>query len=120
MVTVEAESTDESKGKPEQHSDEDRKKADAKLHPALQTALQCVEANGSAASCSLVNQGKVRVQITLARKLDAKELQKLGFVRVSESADGLTVIGDMPVEKLRSLALLDAVRYVAPGPLGRR
>ena len=107
----------------EQRGDEGRKKADAKLHPALETALQCWEsanASGAAPNCSLIEQGKLRVQITLARKLDAKELQKLGFVPVSESADGMTLIGDIAVEKLRSLALLDAVRYVAPGPLGRR
>jgi Ca-activated chloride channel homolog len=122
-IMVQAAPEKQSKVRREQFNDEDRKKADAKLHPALQTALQCWEAagaGGTAANCSLVDQGKVRVEITLAQKLDANQLQKLGFVRVSESADGKTLIGDIAVEKLRSLAQLDAVRYVAPGPLGRR
>jgi hypothetical protein len=101
------------------------KKSDAKLHPALQSALQCWEsakANGATPNCSLVERGQVHVEITLARKDStlASQLQKLGFARDSESRDGLTLTGHISVEKLRELAALDSVRYVVPGPLGRR
>jgi hypothetical protein len=104
---------------------DDRKKAAAKLHPALQSALKCWEsakANGTSANCALVEQGRVKIQITLARKESdiTTELQKLGFVRTSESPDGLTLTGSIAVEKLRALAALESVRYVTPGPLGRR
>jgi len=103
--------------------EKDRKQADAKLHPALQSALACWEsakASGTTGSCGLVQQGRVQVEITLNRKTNLAELQKLGFVRIRESADGKTVSGNIAVETLRELAALDSVRYVAPGPLGRR
>jgi Ca-activated chloride channel family protein len=108
-----------------QGDEESRKKSDAKVHPALQSALQCWEAakaNGAAPNCSLVQQGQVHVEITLARKdaTLAADLQKLGFTPASESRDGLTLLGQISIEKLRALAALDSVRYVAPGPLGRR
>lgn len=113
------------KSEAEQRADDERKKADAKLHPALQTALECWEqakGSGGTANCSLVEQGKVRVEITLDQKYDKlkAELQKLGFTRLTESSDGKTVTGSIALEKLRALAALADVRSVAPGPLARR
>jgi hypothetical protein len=93
-----------------------------KLHPELAALVARLEKKGSkpaSEEAKFVTDGKALVQIFLADRSEKTmaELRKLGVEIVIESKASNTIIARIPVEKLKSLALLKYVNYLAPQAL---
>ncbi|HUS47911.1 MAG TPA: VWA domain-containing protein, partial [Phycisphaerae bacterium] len=97
------------------------KVAELKLDKALQGLAEKLDEKGNYSSGKvIVTGGKAAVAVYL-EKLDAdalKELEKLGFEKLLDSAAVKMVIGNIEVGKLAELAWLDNVRLIAPPDLG--
>ncbi len=91
----------------------------SKLDPVLSALVARLEKKGSkpaSEEAKFVIDGKALVQIFLTDR-DEKTtaaLQKLGVEIVVDSTASNTIIARVPVEKLKSLALLKYVNYLAP------
>jgi Ca-activated chloride channel family protein len=91
----------------------------AKLHPDL---VALVDKPGSppnkptATAPKFVRNGKAQIQLWLTDRSDEtmKKLKLLGFEVLGESKTSTVLVGRIPIEKLASLAELEAVRYIAP------
>ncbi|HKO45057.1 MAG TPA: VIT domain-containing protein [Pyrinomonadaceae bacterium] len=102
-------------------SSEDRaqQSPDAKLHPSLIALVERLRTRQMALASDetkFVRDGKAELQVWLVEKTPAAlaQLKALGFEVLLDSKTSKLVIGRLPVEKLKKLAELKFVRYVAP------
>ncbi len=96
-----------------------RQAALAKLHPSVADVVERLARKAvtpTAAEASFVRDGKAELQIWLTNKSNATigQLKKLGFEIILNPKSSKAVIGRLPIEKLETLAGLDAVKYVSP------
>ncbi len=91
----------------------------AKLHPSLVALVDPLRARQivlSADESRFVRDGMAELQVWLVDKTPETlaKLKSLGFEVVLNPTTSKLVIGRLPVEKLKNLAELNIVRYVAP------
>lgn len=90
-----------------------------KLEPrvaAVVLRLKDTTLKASADEARFIRDGKAEIQVWLGDKSDESlaKLKELGFEIILNPASARMVIGRLPIEKLRALAELQPVRYVAP------
>jgi Ca-activated chloride channel family protein len=104
----------------ERLSPEDLKRREilSKLHPSLAAVVERLTKKVAPGpqEAKFVRNGKAEVQVWLndTSKETIGLLKKLGFEIILEPKTTKMVIGRLPIEKLEALAILKAVRYVAP------
>jgi Ca-activated chloride channel homolog len=83
---------------------------------AIVTRLKNSNAQPGPDETKFVRNGKAEVQVWLADKSDQNmtKLKELGFEIILNPTSAKMVIGRLPVEKLKALAELESVNYVAP------
>jgi len=91
----------------------------AKLHPSLVVLVERLRASQivpGADEIKFVRDGKAELQVWLVDKTPEAlaKLKSLGFEVVLNPTTSKLVIGRLPVEKVKNLAELNIVRYVAP------
>ncbi|MGA2435174.1 MAG: VIT domain-containing protein [Bryobacteraceae bacterium] len=91
----------------------------SKLHPALVAIVERLKNPGakpSSEEAKFVRQGQVKIQIWLisASPQALERLKQLGFKTLPAAQSGNSVVGEISIEKLSSLAALDIVRYAEP------
>ena len=90
-----------------------------RLHPLVAAVVERLregkETPGEAEQ-KFVRRGKAELRLWLAEKTPAvlAQLKKLGFELILDDKSSGLVIGRLPVEKIQTLADIQAVRYVAP------
>jgi TonB family protein len=90
-----------------------------KLEPrvaAVVLRLKDTTLKASADEGKFIQNGKAEIQVWLADKSDESlaKLKELGFEIILNPTSAKMVIGRLPIEKLKALAELQSVRYVAP------
>jgi TonB family protein len=90
-----------------------------KLEPrvaAVVLRLQDTTLKASADEGKFIHNGQAEIQVWLADKSDESmaKLKELGFEIILNPTTAKMVIGRLPIEKLKALAELQTVRYVAP------
>ncbi len=86
---------------------------ESKLHPALLKAFDCWKKDGD--KCKSVQSGKVRVQIVLKTPASGvlDQLKALGFESQPKLSSGKVLTGNLPIDKLQSLAQMAQVRFIS-------
>lgn len=99
--------------------EQERRQLRSKLHPlvaAVVERLKNKQTKSASEESRFVSHGKAELQIWLTDKSDAtiEQLKKLGFEIVLNPQSSKLIIGRLPIEKLETLARLDAVKYISP------
>jgi hypothetical protein len=83
---------------------------------AVVLRLKDTTLKASADEGKFIRNGKAEIQVWLADKSDESvaKLKELGFEIILNPTSAKMVIGRLPIEKLKALAELQSVRYVAP------
>ncbi|MBO0721392.1 MAG: hypothetical protein J2P41_11260 [Blastocatellia bacterium] len=78
--------------------------------------LKNEQARAGADEGIFIKNGKAEIQIWLVNKSAATiaELKRLGFEVILDPPSSKLIIGRLPIEKLKALADLSSVKYVAP------
>lgn len=90
-----------------------------KLHPAIAALVERLKQRNQAPTAEeakFVRNGRAEVQVWLSDTTPTTldEIKKLGFEIVLQPKTSKLIIGRVPIEKLRLLAEMKSVRYLAP------
>ena len=93
--------------------DKQRQLLESKFQPAVLAALDCARKN--AASCANVHAGKIALELRLTEDSPAvrAQLKALGFDLTQTHATNKMLTGNLPVDKLETLAKLTAIQFVS-------
>jgi len=93
--------------------DKRRKLLESKFQPAVLAALDCARKN--AGSCANVHAGKIALELWLTEDSPAvrAQLKALGFDLTQTHATNKMLTGNLPVDKLETLAKLTAIQFVS-------
>jgi Ca-activated chloride channel family protein len=90
-----------------------RQLLESKFQPAVLAALDCARKN--AGSCANVHAGKIALELWLTEDSPAvrAQLKALGFDLTQTHATNKMLTGNLPVDKLETLAKLTAIQFVS-------
>jgi hypothetical protein len=95
-----------------------RQRLIARLHPSILAVVDRLRSKSlpSSEEARFVRDGKAELQVWLTDKTPEAlaQLKQLGFEVILDPKTSKMVIGRLAIEKLKSLAELDFVRYVTP------
>jgi Ca-activated chloride channel family protein len=91
----------------------ERQLMESKFQPAVLAALDCARKN--AGSCANVHAGKIALELWLTEDSPAvrAQLKALGFDLTQTHATNKMLTGNLPVDKLETLAKLTAIQFVS-------
>ena len=91
----------------------ERQLTESKFQPAILAALDCVRKN--AGSCANVHSGKIALELWLTEDSPAlrAQLKALGFELTQTHTTNKMLTGNLPVDKLETLAKLTAIQFVS-------
>ncbi len=91
----------------------ERQLMESKFQPAVLAALDCARKN--AGSCANVHAGKIALELWLTEDSPAvrAQLKALGFDLTQTHATHKMLTGNLPVDKLETLAKLTAIQFVS-------
>ena len=93
--------------------DKQRQLLESKFQPAVLAALDCARKNAGA--CANVHAGKIALELWLTEDSPAvrAQLKALGFDLTQTHATNKMLTGNLPVDKLETLAKLTAIQFVS-------
>jgi hypothetical protein len=98
---------------PNARPNKERQLLESKFQPAVLATLDCARKN--AGSCANVHAGKIALEIWLTDDSPAvrAQLKALGFDLTQSHATNKMLTGNLPVDKLETLAKLTAIQFVS-------